>query len=30
MLTDVLFPVELQLRVDGVEMDKNTGNCLDP
>ena len=26
MLTDVLFPAELQLRVDGVEMDKNTVN----
>jgi transposase len=26
MLTDVLFPAELQLRVDGVEMEKNTVN----
>ena len=26
MLTDVLFPAELQLRVDGVEMDNNTVN----
>ena len=28
MLTDVLFPAELQLRVDGVEMEKNTVNIL--
>jgi transposase len=26
MLTDILFPAELQLRVDGVEMDNNTVN----
>ena len=26
MLTDVLFPAELQLRVDGIEMEKNTVN----
>ncbi|MFC1715568.1 ISL3 family transposase [Candidatus Poribacteria bacterium] len=28
MLTDVLFPAELQLRVDGVEMEKNTVNIM--
>ncbi len=26
MLTDVLFPAELQLHVDGIEMEKNTVN----
>jgi transposase len=26
MLTDVLFPAELQLRVDGIEMEKNVVN----
>jgi len=28
MLTDVLFPAELQLRVDGVEMEKNIVNIM--